>query len=253
MLGCDFEGFVKINNRYVPAERVLKGGKNSPVTLSKGVVGHPDNVMAEAALAAPVETKNFSKAVLNAVECLKDYINPAAFVAEASHKFTSDWLDASINSKEVGCEPDFDTSGNQYQYGPVDLGLYRFAGFHIHFDTALAVPPDYAARVVDCTVGLASVAFEWDTRQGRRRQFYGTAGRHRVKPYGIEYRSLSSNFIRHVEEAQGVIEQVAEALENEQTDIMVLPQLMWDAAKEAIENEDVDMAKALWHEVPINV
>lgn len=253
MLGCDFEGFVRINNRYVPAERVLKGGKNSPVTLAKGVVGHPDNVMAEAALAAPVEAKDFSKAVTNALECLKDYINPAAFIAESSHKFTSDWLDHSVHSKEVGCEPDFDTVGKIYRYGHKDLGLYRFAGFHIHFDTSVTIPPAYAAQVVDCTIGLASIAFEWDINQGRRRQFYGTAGRHRVKPYGIEYRTLSSNMLRHIQDAQPLIEKVADALENEVVEIMMLPQLMWDAAKEAIETEDVAMAKALWMEAGIDV
>lgn len=252
MLGTDFEGFIRMDGRYIPAERVLKGGKDSPITLSRGVVGHPDNVMAEAAIAAPVEPKDFAKAVLNARKSLEEYIHPALFVPESSHKFAEEWLADSRYAEEVGCLPDMDTSGNTYKYKASDLGLYRYAGFHIHFDVSPTIDPSYAARVVDCTIGLASIAFGWDHRQGRRRSFYGTAGRHRVKPYGIEYRTLSSKFINNIQEAQPVIEAVADALENENVDILMLPQIMWDAARQAIEEEDTELANALWQQVPIS-
>lgn len=252
MLGSDFEGFLRMDNAYIPAERVLKGDKDSPISISKGVVGHPDNVMAEAAIAAPVQPRDFAAAINDALYNLQRYIEPATFHAEPSVKFTEDWLSKSEFAKEVGCEPDYDTFNEMYQYTADDLGLYRFAGFHIHFDVMDSIPSDYAARVVDCTVGLASVAFEWDSRQGRRRALYGTPGRHRPKSYGIEYRTLSSSMITHLDEAQPIIESTALALQAAEPNIMMLPQLMWDAVSEAIRTEDVGMAKVLWEEVKGN-
>lgn len=248
MLGCDFETFLYIKGNPIPAERVLGGTKGQAQTLGRGVVGHPDNVMAEAALAAPVEPANFGTAVSNALSILGDHVSPADMYHQASIKFTEEWLNDCALAGEVGCEPDYDTSGQEYAYGPADLGLFRYAGFHIHFDVPNAVPRDYVTRVVDCTIGLASIALEWDSNQGRRRQFYGTAGRHRVKPYGIEYRTLSSNMLNHLDEAAPIIARVGEGIENTNTNLMMLPQIMWDAVKQAIETEDVGMAQALWAE-----
>lgn len=248
MLGCDFEAFLYANNHPIPAERVLKGGKDNAQALARGVVAHSDNVMAEAALAAPVNPMNFGESVLHALDVLKKHISPVELRPEASVKFTREWLDECALSGEVGCLPDLDTTGQQYQYSSDDLGLYRYAGFHIHFDVPRNVPHDYATRVVDCTIGLASIALGWDTHQGMRRQFYGTAGRHRVKPYGIEYRTLSSNMLNHIEEASDIIAAVGLGLENTKTRLMMLPQIMWDAAKVAIETEDRDMADTLWKE-----
>ena len=247
VVGGDFEGFVRLNGDWIPAERVLGGGKHSPITLGRGVVGHPDNVMAEFALQAPVPVNTFAERVKTAMSMLQEHIEPAEFVARSSVKFNRNWLDDSKMSKEVGCEPDFDSVGNMYQYGPDTLGLYRYAGFHIHFDVADSMPPDYAVRVVDCTIGLASIALGWD-RQGMRRQFYGTAGRHRPKYYGVEYRTLSSNVLNHIDALQELLVPVCNALHTGNHPIVELPQIMWDPVRQAIDTEDVDLATTLWKE-----
>lgn len=248
VVGGDFEGFVRLNNDWIPAERVLGGGKDSPITLGKGVVGHPDNVMAEFALAAPVPVETFSARVKTAMDMLREHINPAEFIPRSSLKFNKEWLDDAKMSKEVGCMPDFDSHGNMYQYGHDTLGLYRYAGFHIHFDVVDSMPADYAVRVVDCTIGLASIALGWDM-QGNRRQFYGTAGRHRPKFYGVEYRTLSSNVLNHLDELQEILVPVCHALSTGHHPIIALPQIMWDPVSSAINTEDRDLARTLWGEV----
>jgi hypothetical protein len=46
--------------------------------------------------------------------------------------------------------------------------------------------------LMDLFLGVPSIFMDTDKTAPRRRTLYGQAGRFRVKPYGMEYRSLSS-------------------------------------------------------------
>ena len=248
MIGGDFEGFVVLNSNYIPAERVLGGGKNSPITIGPGYVAHPDNVMAEFALQSPVNVADFAKSVQRGREMLDAHLGTATVSFEGSHKFTKEWLKAAALAGEVGCEPDYDSAGNMYQYRPKDLGLYRYAGFHLHFDVSNHMPQDYATRIVDCTIGIASIANGWDM-QGNRRNFYGTPGRHRPKPYGIEYRTLSAEMMNHLDGLQELLPAVCAALATGQGPLARLPQQDYALVSKAISTEDTAIAQALYMEV----
>jgi hypothetical protein len=52
-------------------------------------------------------------------------------------------------------------------------------------------------RLMDIFVGMASVPFDQDPLQVERRKHYGRAGEFRIKPYGIEYRTLSNFWLSH--------------------------------------------------------
>lgn len=116
---------------------------------------------------------------------------------------------------EYGCNPDRDAYTLQEQTPPASgyPNNSRFTGGHLHFslygqnggayDPRVPEPePEfYAMRAaltaveLDLRLALPFVAILGDTNdygEAARRKFYGRAGSHRVKPYGIEYRVLSS-------------------------------------------------------------
>jgi len=253
VIGGDFEGFVRAASGWIPASDVLSGGKNNATSLSDDVVAHPDNVMAEFALAKPVPVHQFATRVRAAQELLQEAIAPATFHAVGSMEFSYDWLDSTPSSKEIGCEPDYDHNGNMYAYSPTDIGSSRFAGFHLHFDVNPAIPPELAVMLVDCTIGVASIATQIDTQQGKRRQFYGTAGRHRRKPYGIEYRTLSSNVLNHLDVLQGYLPPVAAALSSNGNDPLIALLNEHQLAVQCINEEDIALARTLIKEVDKHV
>ena len=87
-----------------------------------------------------------------------------------------------------GCEPDFcawDKSTNKSPHP--EHPFMRSAGGHIHVETK--EDPYEVAKAMDLYLGVPSILMD-DGEQ--RKQMYGNAGACRVKPYGVEYRTLSN-------------------------------------------------------------
>ena len=247
MLGCDVEQFLFKNNVILPAEKTLPGHKYEPFHLGGNCSGHPDNIMAEIALVDPVAVENFSEQVSAAVDILKAYVGKDIDVMPIPTVMVpKDILSTSTCANEIGCDPDMDADGNEYRYNAKQLGTYRFAGFHIHFDVNPMIDNFHAAQICDCTIGIASIANGWDSNQGERRKFYGTPGRHRPKHYGIEYRMLSPAMLNHLDGLQEILNIVAPQLEAGDGPCIPLPYMYSEAVAQAIREEDVSMARALW-------
>jgi len=70
---------------------------------------------------------------------------------------------------------------------------YRYGGIHVNLELDGEFDPVQTIFKLDCVLGLNSVAV-WEEgyreEMQRRRQYYGRAGEYRVKPFGIEYRTL---------------------------------------------------------------
>lgn len=124
-------------------------------------------------------------------------------------------------AKVFGCDPDMDIYNMATTSIQRDASehKYRYFGGHIHLsfgkisDGPRYTPPVYTsdifstkestakwfadnmyniATVLDRTVGLVSVALSNDRLESIRRIMYGQAGRVRVQPHGIEYRTPSN-------------------------------------------------------------
>jgi len=82
-----------------------------------------------------------------------------------------------------GAPPIADAYGDNYRYGGIHVNLE----FHDAFD------PMTTIYKLDCMLGLNSV-IHWEDgyrdEMKRRRKYYGRAGEYRIKPFGIEYRTL---------------------------------------------------------------
>lgn len=96
----------------------------------------------------------------------------------------------------------------------------RSCGGHIHIDTSesysvhgLSGVNTYALRCLlvslDQNVGTLSVLLDPDTR---RRELYGKAGAFRIKPYGVEYRTLSNFWINDLNLIKLIYNQIDTAI-----------------------------------------
>lgn len=95
--------------------------------------------------------------------------------------------------KELGCSPSYNVWFNR-ESKPKQLRgdkNLRTAGGHLHFDIPSHLTVKFA-KALDLYLGLWSVLVDKDTD---RRKLYGLAGDIRVKPYGLEYRTLSSFWV----------------------------------------------------------
>jgi len=99
---------------------------------------------------------------------------------------------------------------------------YRTAAGHIHIgwlDDVLQNPEDAAhmttcARIVqqlDFYLGLPSLFYDMDTE---RRNLYGRAGSFRPKPYGVEYRVLSNQWLKSTARITWIYRATQDALQN---------------------------------------
>jgi hypothetical protein len=167
-------------------------------------------------------------------------------------------------SQQIGCLHDhyaWDESlaGAGYRRKPFTaaaFGTKRFAGFHIHlaYDHS-AVPQHIMAKLMDLYIGAPAV-LHGDHQLGRR-EFYGRAGLYREKPYGIEYRTLSSRALkleRTVDSKHltpGCLGEAAVQLGRlSYSDISrvvaLYNQAPWAAVRRAIEEEDMSQAELVY-------
>ena len=82
-----------------------------------------------------------------------------------------------------------------------------------------------------------------------RRKFYGTAGRYRPTPYGIEYRTLSNRWTYTLHDC-GLMAMHASAfgqfLTRPEADVRrAWSEIPWQDVKRAVEQEDVALASTL--------
>lgn len=197
-VGADPEFFVATNNRVIPCIGLLPGTKERPEPIPgmpHGFGVQEDNVMAELTIPPSLSPNSFSEninfAKTEAIKMLSTDIAKPSFMDLSEAVFKEGMLDHP-QAQEVGCAPD----NNAYEMGkqnptvklPNDL---RFAGGHIHIGIPkMNCPPYVTAMVCDALIGTLLVRH--GERQNGRRAIYGTPGRYREKPYGIEYRTPSN-------------------------------------------------------------
>jgi hypothetical protein len=192
---------------------VIQGNIENRIDLN-GHQFYYDNVLAECAI-KPGNTKE--EVVENFRECLQifaDMVDPLEIVAQASAIFSNSQLNHP-DARRVGCAKDFCAYEMKQKEGPVEeilQGNLRSCGGHIHLGadvlTTDGPEPVLAVYVLDLFLGVPSLWLDNDPTSAKRRSLYGHAGRYRVKPYGIEYRSLG-NFWLQSPELVGLIYDLA--------------------------------------------
>lgn len=202
-IGADVEFFLSHAQRgIVPATSFnCPGSKDEPVSLDSVGTFHRDNISVEiqplpASTPAEFTVNNLAiwRAIRNRYQGLglSPYVNPVA-------QFPRTVLAEIAEANEIGCEPDKCAyTGETAKATSADkLGQYRTASGHIHIGGLEDMDEDQRRQVIqymDVLEGLTCRSMEdVSTSQGYlRRQWYGQAGRYRIKPYGVEWRTPSN-------------------------------------------------------------
>lgn len=210
-LGADPElFFVNSSGELIPSENIIEGSKTNPKPITE--LGHfvlNDNVMAEFNIPPSETFKEFNENI----ETVKNYLAEKAAEVDCSlyinpsGEFKLENLLSASKFNEFGCEPDLSIYNFTNRIHIDEYSPKRYAGGHIHCGYDKVKYPNIETRIVemmDLLLAVPSVILDSDDS---RRMFYGQAGRYRIKPYGLEYRSLSNFWIEHQEYMEFVFNQ----------------------------------------------
>lgn len=230
-VGADSEAFVfsKKENKVVSSIGLIGGSKYSPKDTSQfGFCYSEDNVLAEFTIPPTESREEFINNILLGQNLFKEILPESDFelLIKASHKFEPEQL-MSYGAQEMGCEPDQNAwlggKTNPRPRSPKD-GL-RSAGTHVHIgytlDSELAKALDWGdadrkdinrhlIKWMDLFLGVPFMKVDKDME---RRRLYGKAGAYRDKPYGVEYRTLSSVWTKSKELIGWVYDQTQKAID----------------------------------------
>lgn len=219
-IGADPEIFLQGNNNHiVPCVGILPGTKEQPaplpvnpealtatygpmtkrfrdVLLQKEIAEQfrvqEDNVMAEFNIPPVADYQSFDIAVLMAMGGVKKMAVDAGLKLSKKpfHTFTEDQL-TSPQAQLIGCEPDYDAyNGGTIRNNAPAPGTERSCGGHIHVGGDFNCP-DFVA----CLFIEASIISNVDLINSNYNTWYRMPGSYRPKPYGIEYRTPSNEWI----------------------------------------------------------
>lgn len=198
-LGSDPEVFA-INEQgdYFPCIGLLGGTKKKPLPIQHGFI-QEDNVMAEFNT-IPAKTKEeFLTNVVSIREEVRKILsqNHLAMAEVSRAEFKNEHL-RHRQAHQFGCDPD------ECAYAVVNTVMpepnVRTAGGHLHIGLpnqrrGWARGLNTRAQVQTLVIALDMVIYPINALidpNGDRMMSYGTPGRYRRKPYGIEYRSPSN-------------------------------------------------------------
>lgn len=210
-LGTDLELVVMGSRGPVSAIPLIEGTKERPLETAHGHIQH-DNVLAEVNSQPASSERDFVNKVLRVQEDLDLHLKyhsryyHAVGISVAA--FSTDDL-MHPDAMQFACAPDLDAwsemPGSSVE--PSDLGYYRTVGGHLHLRFYTPEWNEKAlfalVRSADLQIGLRSVArIEHPYAAEKhclRRNFYGQAGRCRIKPdlFHVEYRTPTPEWAVH--------------------------------------------------------
>lgn len=216
--GADPELFLKHpNGHFVSAIDRIGGTKVEPRVIPelKGAV-QEDNVAVEFNIAPVTNRKDFVKSIQDMLGYLSDYAKQQelTLALDAAAIFPDSEL-ADPRSWVFGCDPDYNAWLKCENSMPEREEQYinlRSAGGHLHI--GYENPQDDVSieliKLFDIFIGCPSVLVDKDVL---RRKMYGKAGAHRLKPYGVEYRTLSNYWLQNQYHMEFVINQAQKAID----------------------------------------
>lgn len=225
LIGCDPELFiVNAEGRPRSAFGLIPGTKVSPFKVDKGAY-QVDGMALEFNIDPAKTEDEFVENISTVMQRLREdvpsefkfHIKPSVRFHHAILKKQPD------EAKELGCEPDIDAYTLKENPRPDSNTTLRTASGHIHIgleEDADVTKEEHLIKYstlvkhLDLFLGLRSL--EWDTDQTRRR-LYGNPGAMRLKPYGVEYRVLSNQWLDKEELVRFVYRQTLACIEDLRT------------------------------------
>jgi len=249
-IGADPETFVKRAGQFVSGFGLIQGTKEAPYRVDKGAV-QVDGHALEFNIDPASNPDEFVANLTAVLDQLRGMVPDHEVVAEPVAQFTRKYLQSMPEeANELGCDPDYNAytkEANPRPNGDVD---FRTGGGHVHIgwaegmditDEGHVEAGQMLTRELDFYLGLASLF--WDDND-QRREMYGKAGAYRVKPYGVEYRSLSNAWLKTPELMRWVFEATQIASQN-LYEGKSIAEKYGDVAQIAIDSNDRNLAKSI--------
>ena len=248
-IGSDPETFlVDASGKPISAIGYIMADKWSPLQIPDMPAGYTlqeDNVSLEYGI-PPASTSEELVRSINAVMTKSlEYLPNLSFSKLSCIIFPEDQMQHPA-AHIFGCEPDYDAWTNKTNQKPQPPHPFmRSAGGHIHIETT----KDAADVVRNCDLFLGVASVLMDSGEDRK-QLYGKAGAHRVKSYGVEYRTLSNFWIFEDRLIDWVFRNTTRAEATAGTwDVSVYA----DSILEAINNNNKSVARSLVDEFNLEV
>lgn len=227
--GCDPELFIKDKSgKIISAAGLIPGTKEEPFVVEGGSV-QVDGMAAEFGIDPAKTFDEWNDRIVMVMKQLKAML-PAGHtlhIAPIAEFDEQTFIDAPDEAKILGCDPDFNawTMECNTPVDPAAIGTTRTASGHVHIgwdkdldinDTQHRLNCRDLVRQLDFYLGGWS-AYKLGSKgkqeeEAIRRQFYGQAGAHRVKPYGVEYRVLSNFWLTSKTDRLAVWNRMCQAL-----------------------------------------
>lgn len=259
LIGTDTEFFLqdKKTKEIISAEGIALGSKHSPFNFDNRNPYYAvslDNVLYETCIPPANNVKEFVENLLYAKQWIEQHIPDGLCVASLPSARLDERFLLSDHAKTFGCDPDFNAwrNGEQNPLPVSNISTLRSAGFHVH--VGYEFPNKYRSMDIiqwmDVMLGVPSLLIEPDNE---RRELYGKAGAFREKPYGVEYRVLSSFFSEDAEKIAWVYNNTEEAIKmSMNSSIYDFSNLYTDVPK-AINTNDKTLAEKIVRELNIPI
>lgn len=197
-VGSDPEFFLSDGQRIVSAIGKVGGTKKTPKMLgAPDFFIQEDNVLVELNIPPAKSSKELADNMARGLKLVRAVLpKNHDLVIKASHELDPRQL-RHPKAQQFGCEPEFIAWTSEMYTADLDLDRpnLRTSSGHVHvgyspYEEIQDKRTNFSiAQLLDIFLGLPSVLLDPDRE---RRRLYGKAGSFRHKPYGLEYRTLSS-------------------------------------------------------------
>ena len=193
-LGSDPETFLlNAEGKPISAIGYINADKWHPMQIPDMPTGYTlqeDNVSLEYGIPPAATVDEFIGSINSVMQKSLEYLPGLSFSKMSCLIFPKDQMGHPL-AHIFGCEPDFNAWTLKENVKPQPPHKFmRTAGGHVHVETTQ--PPVDVIRKMDLFLGVPSILMD---KGEERKQMYGAAGAHRVKSYGVEYRTLSNFWI----------------------------------------------------------
>lgn len=193
-LGSDPEVFLASKTgKLISSIGYINANKWNPMQIpdmAPGFTLQEDNVTLEYGIPPASNAAEFDAFIDAVMKKSLEYVPKLGFSRLSCAVFDADQMQHP-SAHVFGCEPDFNAYTKDYNPAPQPPHPFmRSAGGHIHVETKAS--PIAVIKAMDLFLGVPSVLMD---NGEERKQLYGKAGAHRVKSYGVEYRTLSNFWI----------------------------------------------------------
>lgn len=193
-LGQDVETFlVDSTGKHISAIGLINADKLHPMqipNMEAGFTLQEDNVALEYGMPPAASMEEWDRSIVRVMEASRAYVKGLEFSKLSCTVFDKDQM-MHPAAHQFGCEPDYCAwTGKANPKPQPPHPFMRSAGGHVHVETK--EDPFLVIQAMDLFLGVPSVLMD---KGEERKKLYGKAGACRVKPYGVEYRTLSNFWI----------------------------------------------------------